>query len=202
MHSELTKSLKEYNCKLERIFRFLYPEISLDYLQNNVDLIERSIYSNSGRLKGSNDSKNQIIIPEQEKRKGREKNSELKLRKDLSTSFVSTADSSFLKFLQNSQHSRDFNDHFKEQEQFKELISDEMIEKAISYLPSDLETFHLVEVFLKVCETNYFYVHPRNFLRLLEIYLHEKSQKNMFYLKQNWFFFDYLVWCTCYLLWI
>lgn len=161
----------------------------MDYLRNNVDLVERSIYAKSGRSNDSNDFKNQIIITEQEKRKDNERESVPNLRKDLSTSFVSTADSSFLKYLQNSQHSKDFNDlYIKEHEQFEELVSDEMIQNALSYLPSDVETVYLVKLFLEVCETNYFYIHPQNFLGMLDIYLQKKSQKNMVYLKQNWFF--------------
>lgn len=185
----LSRSMNEYNCKLERLIRFLCPDLSLDYLRKNIDLIERSIYSKGEMLNGFNDSKNRLIFDDEKKKENKEYDQVLK---NLSTSFVSTADSSFLRFIQENQKSKDIHDYyhssFREQQQLEELISDDMMENSLAHLPSDLEVLYLVELFLKVCETNYFYIHPQNFLAMLEIFLLEKSQKNLKYLKQNWIF--------------
>lgn len=171
------------------MLRFLRPEISLEYLRNNVDLVERSFYSDSDKLGQPDDSKDRITSREQTF--CNDKRFESNNRKHINSLFVSTADSSFLKFLQESQNPKDFDNsllNFKEQEQFEELISDEMIENALSYLPSDSEVISLVELFLKVCETNYCYIHPHNFEIVFDTFLQEKAKKHMKFLKQNWIF--------------
>lgn len=90
---------RAYNCKLERIVQYLFPDISLKYLRENTDEFEKEVCINKLRLPN-------VAIPITSD-KHDEQNLEMLMNSSLNhfdRAFVSTTDQSFIQFIeQNTQ---------------------------------------------------------------------------------------------------
>lgn len=102
----------------------------------------------------------------------------------LPTKMVSTTDQSFITFM-NGEPSRDDYQHTVG------AISPALLRESSNLLPLLDRMTKLVHVFLNVCETNFFYVHPRDcFKQLDKLYLNKASSS---YLNNNWQFLVHLL---------
>lgn len=138
--------LKRYNCQLERLLLAKVPHLTLKELRANVDKLEKSV------AMASNTQEYLELL---------EDNVVARLPKNL----VSTSDQSFISFI-NSEGSRESD--------FKHVVTSlplELLLRPICLLPSRERMRKLIDVFLGVCETSFFYVHPRRiYLQIGQIY--------------------------------
>lgn len=146
-------NLKRYNCQLERVILAKTPGLTLQDLRTNIDSLEKSVavVDFSGGQ--------HIVEPTKEILDGPDDNVIAQLPKKM----ASTSDQSFISFMGNSQgpSTSEYN-HVVDQ------VPPELLSEAVGLLPSLGRMKKLVDVFLDVCETNYFYLHPRDIYRQIE----------------------------------
>ncbi|KAK6872122.1 putative transcriptional regulatory protein [Candida tropicalis] len=177
---------RAYNCKLERIVQYLFPDISLKYLRENTDEFEKEVCINKSRLPN-------VAIPITSD-KHDEQNLEMSMNSSLNhfdRAFVSTTDQSFIQFIeQNTQDPGQrcmipacvfskSNDDLRRNLQL--LVTD-----SIRLLPSDDQVRKLISIYLNICETNYFYVQHSRFYKEVDDFLERKSLGDLEYLTTNW----------------
>lgn len=147
--------LKKYNCKLERYLLAKCPNLTLKDLRANIDQLEKSVAT-----------KETLEMPED--------NVVAQLPKNM----ASTSDQSFISFI-NSEGSRE--SEFKHVVTFVPL---ELLLEPLALLPPIERMRKFIDVFLGVCETNFFYTHPRKIYCQMEL-LYD-NMKDLLYLSCHW----------------
>lgn len=171
-------------------------------LRDNISKIEKLIYSENKKEGNDASAKNSVeFVPSS----GHPAERKEKILDCLNPSFASTSDRSFLDFIEKSTYTEKecfrrkrkrvlFDDEkFLTSENNKEplissLVSTSILNETVSILPPDDEIFEVLKIFLLICETNYFYVHPRTIGSDLTAYLKSIKKKDKEYQRENWIF--------------
>ena len=156
-------SVKSYNCKLERIVQYLFPDASLDMLRNNIDMFEKKMCIDK------------LLVPQRTRLEGKPADGET--INNFRRLFVMTTDRSFLDFIENNDHvvkneaarGQSLRPYVANPRTISMLSS--AIKEALAILPSDEKITMFVQIFLNICETNYFYaIHLEVYGKLVDLY--------------------------------
>ena len=177
---------RAYNCKLERIIQYMFPDVSLKYLRENTDEFEKEVCINKLRLPNVAVPINAVRQEEQ----SRESNLSSSLN-HFNRSFVSTTDQSFIQFIErNSQDPAQrcmipANVFSKGNDDLRRNLK-LLVTESIRLLPSDDQVRKLIGIYLNICETNYFYVQHLKFYKEVDEFLERKRSGDVEYLTTNW----------------
>lgn len=160
--------LKRYNCQLERFILAKCPELTLLDLRKNIDILEKSVAVSTSDV-------HQLAEPSKNCLDGSDDNVIAKLPKKM----ASISDQSFISFMRNSKRP-----HPSEYKHVVDQVSPEILREAIGLLPPLSRMRKIVDVFIDICETNYFYLHPRDIYRQIEeVY---QNVNDSLYMSHHW----------------
>ncbi|KAK6457824.1 putative proline-induction transcriptional activator [Scheffersomyces xylosifermentans] len=189
-YKELYTTTKRYNCKLERIVQHLFPDVGLDFLRNNIDVFEKNVCIDKS------------IVP-QKRKQGPEVEDEQALPEQSKTienfrqSYVSTTDQSFLDFIEKSNGpskgvpliSASSCETFNVTLGYKlnEMLNASVIQ-ALAILPSEEKILKFIQIYLNICETNYFYACHIEMYEKLKLFNRARENNDMEYFQREWSF--------------
>lgn len=153
---KIPRNDNKYILQLERLVLAKYPLLTLKNLKKNIDLLERAEITRM-----------ETPLPDNED------------TAKLPMQMAATSDQSFITFM-NSELPMD--DYYHRVEK----VSKNLLYDSIALLPSLERMKKLAHVFFDVCETNFFYLHPRKFFEEIDdLYI---NITNMTYVNENWEF--------------
>ncbi|CUM67122.1 uncharacterized protein PRCAT00004811001 [Priceomyces carsonii] len=114
--------------------------------------------------------------------------------KNVNSQYVSTTYDSFLDFIEksenrvtNSVYPNDKTDAENPEERFSS-VSVSILDDALAVLPSDKEVLFQMDVFLRICETNFFFVYPKKIMKEVIRFLAMRKNRDTSKLMKNWTF--------------
>lgn len=191
---------------MERILQAMHPDITLHDLRNNIDKIEKKLETKVSTKDDNFQVESTIKTPFQNivgKNTGL-----VPVLNNVTSKMASTADESFISFIDNyKDKDPEQNGHSNESQegqnygsgQFKSIgivnsrqkqeiksVLQWMLQEPLAIIPSEEIVLRLVDVFINICETNFFYIHPRRSHEQIKILLMKKRDGDMEYLQRNW----------------